>query len=223
MRPHPLSVAPSIAAVLLLAAATACARPPAPAAEAEAGPPGTTGAIQDPERADAAVPPSASALPDPADRPGWRRVLGWPDDCEADYDAGTWGAGLTFHPLDGDRQLVEVVCLVAAYQQAQLFLTFQPGPPAEVRLLRFPGYAPDGEGRWLPEEAVELAGDASFDAAARELTVSTRFRGLGDCGSVARWRIDGDAPELLELRGKAECDGVQEGWPSVLPAAADGG
>jgi len=70
----------------------------------------------------------------------------------------------------------------------------------------------------------DLTGFFEYDPATREVTDSTKYRGLGDCGSFARYRLTAGALELLEHRER-ECDDDYEGdepppmteWPRRFP------
>jgi hypothetical protein len=50
------------------------------------------------------------------------------------------------------------------------------------------------------------------------MTNFTKFRGLGDCGSSALYKLEGDRMVLQEYRAKYECDGkyVQD-FPVIYP------
>ncbi|CAN5895746.1 hypothetical protein BH23GEM7_BH23GEM7_12670 [soil metagenome] len=155
----------------------------------------------------------------PEDRAAWYQLLAWPEECERSFvPTNEADGGLTFYPLAEGRSLVEVVCLVAAYQRSHLYLMYdERTTPPQARLLRFPTYVLQPGQSWAPHQSAELTGIPEFDAAGDELTVLTRFRGVGDCGSVARYGFEGGQPVLLDFRGKVECDGRAEGWERIGP------
>lgn len=169
--------------------------------------------------------PSPSATL-PEERARWRALLQWPDACEADHASAVRILELTdgrvrAFDLGARRTLVEVGCAHGAYQDTLLYYLHDAArtPPKTTRL-SLPGYeAVDDE--WEPRELTDAAGEASFDAARRTLTLFTRARGLGDCGSVARYRVQGDKLALVDFRGRA-CDGEPEAapppdkWPRVF-------
>ena len=63
--------------------------------------------------------------------------------------------------------------------------------------------------------------DAAGVGTGAEFEVVWKERGLGDCGSLSRYRFDGSAIALLRVRAKTECDGKYEDWPIVYERAAD--
>ncbi len=155
-----------------------------------------------------------------AARAAWREVLQWPAECEESFQPATEDyGGLTFYPLATGESLVEVVCMVGAYQLSQVYLHYRETPPPAAHLLSFPLYFPDEQGEWQREEATELTGLPEFDPDSHELTLLTKYRGVGDCGSLARYRFEDGTPHLVEFRGKAACDGSAEEWPRIGPLA----
>ena len=72
-----------------------------------------------------------------------------------------------------------------------------------------------------------VAWNAWWDAEAGELNAFFKGRGLGDCGTVARWTLAGAEPRfvLREMRVKDACDGVfdetMESWPRLWPLTDD--
>jgi hypothetical protein len=154
-----------------------------------------------------------------ADRAAWYEALGWPEECERSFQpASEQDAGVTIYPLEERISLVEVVCLVAAYQRTQIYLTLDERvSPERSRLLEFPTYTLQPGRSWAAEQVTELMGIPEFDASTHELTLLTKFRGVGDCGSRARYGFEAGEPVLREFLGKAECDGAAHGWQRIGP------
>src|ERR1700724_3238831 len=69
--------------------------------------------------------------------------------------------------------------------------------------------------------ARELSGLPPFARRTRQLRILNKFRGPGDCGTLATYRFVEGVPELAELRAKLACDGkgaeAPERWPPVPP------
>lgn len=175
-----------------------------------------------------AVPASpAPAGATPEERAAWRARLLWPVACESAHAQAVKilelrDGRLRAFPLDGRRTLVEVACARGSYQDSLLYYLWdETRQPAEASALRVPTLeAVDDE--WLARESLETAGASRFDAARRTLVLTTLARGLGDCGSIARYRVQGFKLVLEELRGRG-CDGDPESapapdkWPRVFP------
>ena len=156
-------------------------------------------------------------------RKAWRQVLGWPDSCEEgfDYPDPALG-GITFHALGRDRYLVEVVCTLGAYQGYQrYYLLDESAPRPQARALSFVTYEATGKpGQALTRvQTEELWGSPQFDANTKRLSVTRKFRGSGDCGTLAVYGFDAGDPQLKTLRAKTACDGrgagVPDRWPRV--------
>jgi hypothetical protein len=143
------------------------------------------------------------------DRKAWRAILQWPDSCETGFDSreGTW-SGLTFWPIGPKGYLIEVQCFLAAYQANNMYAWYdgETQPPSS-KFLTFTVYLSEDGKTIAPEEVTELNGLSEFDAKQRELQVTTKSRGLGDCGSFARYEIQNGAAILKEFRAKFQCDG----------------
>jgi hypothetical protein len=122
-----------------------------------------------------------------SDREAWRRVLGWPDRCEATftYPDREFG-GLYFYELNAGRYLAEVICTLGAYQGSQMFYYVRqerPGRAIGMQLLRFHVLEERDDGGGLRlRETTEPHRTAQFEAASKHLTLLDRFRGFGDCG-----------------------------------------
>lgn len=173
----------------------------------------------------ASLPPTQGKLAK-ADRKAWREVVGWSDDCEDAFEATAGGAGddagLEFFELGEGRRLVKVLCAGGAYQPSQVFAVVDEGgakPPAKV--LTFDIYESPDDNELEKTSAQEVWGLADFDARTKRLRVHNRFRGPGDCGTLATYAFDGAAPALKELRADLRCDGKgaenPEQWEKVSP------
>ena len=173
------------------------------------------------------VPPPSPVPASVEERAAWRARLAWPEECEREHALALKILELAdgrvrVFPLEAGRSLVEVGCARGAYQDGLLFYLWDETrrPPSAVALKVPTWEALDDE--WEPVERVEAAGESTWDARQRTLALFTRARGLGDCGTLARYRVQGSKLVLLELRGRP-CDGDPESappparWPRVFP------
>ena len=143
------------------------------------------------------------------DRKAWRAILKWPDSCEASFDGrdGAW-SGLTFWPIGPKQYLVVVQCFLAAYQADNMYAWNDEGvEPPLSKFLTFTIYTSEDGKKIVQEQVMELAGLSEFNAEQKELWVTSKSRGLGDCGSFARYGFQNGAAILKEFRAKFQCDG----------------
>lgn len=120
----------------------------------------------------------------------------------------------------GDRALVELQCARAAYQSVYAFVALQ--PDGTVQSLPLEVFYPDESGQFERTSETTVGGLASFDPETSVLTVFSKARGLGDCGSLAEYRWTGDALELATFRYQACGDSPEESidpadFPQVYP------
>ena len=160
----------------------------------------------------AAAAGAAKALWD--ERAALQARLHWPKDCEESFRetfaAAPDGPGLPLratgverHDLGNGRTLYLVQCDQAAYQGVYVAMETGPGD-GPAKLLRFPTADADG-GRIIRREDDSLVGDPRFNGADKTLTVLTKARGVGDCGSYAVYGFDAAGkPAARELRAR-EC------------------
>jgi hypothetical protein len=153
-----------------------------------------------------------------ADRKTWRTILQWQDSCENDFDSrdGAW-SGLTFWPVGPKKYLVEVQCFLAAYQANHRYaLIDESREPPAVQWLSFIVYSSADGKKVTQERSPELAGLSEFKPQTKELIVTSKARGLGDCGSYAVYDFKNSNGDLKEFREKSNCDGkIQE--PNTYP------
>jgi hypothetical protein len=141
-----------------------------------------------------------------AERARLRKLLGWPENCEQSFQellspdgrgATTLGTGVESHPLGDGRTLYSVQCDLAAYQ-ATYVIMLQEKPEGPGTLLRFPLYDRDGT-KIVRSEDTFLAGALDFAPRTGELTVLTKARGIGDCGSYVRYAFPATGPKRVQV------------------------
>jgi len=185
------------------------------------GPAGDYPAANNPGYAD--LPPISGQL-SYQDRLAWRKILNWSRECEDAFDAtmSKEHAGLLFHELSDRKYLVEITCTLGAYQgfQNYAYLDLRGDWPV-ARILSFPAYESEKEGELKKKETAELWGLSGFDPKTKHLIILNRFRGTGDCGTLATYGFHDGFPELVELRADLKCDGNGERdpqrWKRISP------
>lgn len=113
------------------------------------------------------------------------------------------------YALGGTSALVLLPCIDGAYQSSALaFIEPRDGGPATQLTLRT--VAPYARG-------IDLFTAADFDPQTGRLSMSSKGRGLGDCGISASWIWTGAAFQLAAFNLQKVCGGVEQGqWPALF-------
>ncbi|MBW4483244.1 MAG: DUF1176 domain-containing protein [Tildeniella torsiva UHER 1998/13D] len=196
--------------MLVMVAIAGCNTPPSPNPEASS--------------------PSAESAPDASgdvDLPGDEAILQTVYDqaesldlCDGFYQPEVAQADSRVYRL-GDRALVELVCANAAYQSVYAYVAYQ--PDGSWQPLSLDGFYPDETGQFVRTSEGTVAGLATFDPEQGLLTVFSKARGIGDCGSLADYRWTGDKLALETFRYQECSDSPEENfvepadYPQVYP------
>lgn len=125
------------------------------------------------------------------------------------------------YTVNGDDTLVEVLCYLAAYQAAYEYWFYQPSASGgEFIPLSFDTFTTSESGERSRTQIRELGGLATYDPDQQTLSLFTKYRGLGDCGSYSEYKWQGSEFELVTYRAKDECDGNGLGpddYPQIYP------
>jgi hypothetical protein len=110
------------------------------------------------------------------------------------------------YPLTGNRYLVQFLCFMGAYQGNYEYYLYKAGrstfaiSPLSLEIIENPV-----SDRKTPVRSI--GGLPEYNQEQQLLTVHTKYRGLGDCGTWARYRWQTSAFRLIEYRVKEKCDG----------------
>lgn len=130
-----------------------------------------------------------------------------PDSCE-EPDPEAPLADFAWRLPDG-RALVQLHCYAGAYNFGSSWFSVRDG--AAPTPINFPTPSDDGSGRM--DSVADLV-NAGFDPASGYLTSFSKGRGIGDCGSDARWNWDGQRFQLASYALMGNCRGVTPDlWP----------
>lgn len=141
------------------------------------------------------------------------------DLCDGFFQADVAAAESQVYPL-GDRALVEVLCAHAAYQSAYAYAVVFPDGTLEPLTLDV--FYPDEAGNFQRVSESTVGGLTTFDPSQGELTVFSKARGIGDCGSFATYRWTGQALDLETYRYQ-DCTETPEtapdpaSYPQIYP------
>lgn len=142
--------------------------------------------------------------------------------CQDNFRAedGSRGMGSREFQISDKKYLVQIQCFLAAYQGAfEYVLWIDESPKPRVVPLEFDGFQEPKEGE-KPKRITSrsIAGIPRFNVRSQTMTNFTKFRGIGDCGSSALYKLEGDRMVLQEFRAKYACDGkyIQD-LPVIYP------
>jgi len=142
--------------------------------------------------------------------------------CKDNFRAedGKNGMGSKAFQITDKKYLVQIQCFLAAYQgNFEYVLWIDDSPKPRAIPLEFDSFQEPKEGE-KPKRITErsIAGLPRFNVRSQTLTNFTKFRGVGDCGSSALYKLEGDRLVLQEYRAKYACDGnyVQD-FPIIYP------
>lgn len=119
------------------------------------------------------------------------------DWCDGFFQPEVAGAESQVYRL-GDRALVELRCARAAYQLVYAYSVFQ--PDGTIQPLRLDVFYPNESGQFVRTRETTVGGLADFDPATGLLTLFSKARGIGDCGSLAEYRWTGRELSLETFR-----------------------
>nr|WP_242024746.1 DUF1176 domain-containing protein [Leptolyngbya sp. FACHB-60] len=188
-----------------------CNTPPAPIPETSSSPPTEPGT--DPESADT-LPTNEVILQTVYDQ------VESLDLCNGFYQPEAAQAESRVYRV-GDRALVELVCANAAYQSVYAYVAYQ--PDGSWQPLSLDVFYPDETGQFVRASEGTVGGLATFDPEQALLTVFSKARGIGDCGSLADYRWSGGELELETFRYQECSDSPEENlvepanYPQIYP------
>ena len=112
-----------------------------------------------------------------------------------------------------DRQfIVQQVCFLAAYNVSYAFFLYTGTETnAQVKPLKIATYEQDESSKEISQSASHLfSGLANYDEKSKELSLSRKYRGVGDCGITGKYQFQNNELVLQEFLADFECDGKIE-------------
>lgn len=139
-----------------------------------------------------------------------------------DIDVVPFRLGSFAYPLGTQGYLVQLLCFQASYQNNYNFFVYrETDEGVKVWPIKLPQFELDANGQAIEtDEVTEVVGLLDYEPINGVLTVFTKYRGLGDCGSFAKYQWDQVDFETVEYREKSDCDGnfvEPEDYPQIYP------
>ncbi|AFY36566.1 hypothetical protein Lepto7376_0118 [[Leptolyngbya] sp. PCC 7376] len=122
----------------------------------------------------------------------------------------------------GENQyLAHFVCGSTAYQSLQEYYLYEQTTDAPlITVLPITYLYTDLNGKLIEESERAIAGYSEYDPATQTINIFTKGRGLGDCGSLGFYRLEGSQLVVNRFLAKDECDGNYIdpiNYPQVYP------
>lgn len=124
------------------------------------------------------------------------------------------------YKLENQQYFVVLQCFLAAYQGNYEFLMVNQQPAAKkpVTKLTVTEFRENQAGKVQKVESSSIGGLPTYDPKTRLLVINSKYRGLGDCGSQAKYQVQSTGLKLLEFKAKLACDGKLEPFKTFYPA-----
>lgn len=129
--------------------------------------------------------------------------------CEGDIDPSVSQDMSSVYRINEQQYLVEFLCFLGAYQGNYEYLVYDTTPTGvTVKSLSLDIFEPNDFGKFTSTNVSSISGLPDYEPEKQLLTVFTKYRGLADCGSLAKYKWEESEFKLLEYRVKEKCDGT---------------
>lgn len=138
--------------------------------------------------------------------------------CADSLDMTTAQRASRAYRVNDQTYFVVVQCFLAAYQGNYEFFLYSPNAKgSQVKRLTITEFTEGPKGKPSRVESPSIGGLPTFDPKQRILTVQTKYRGVGDCGSTGRYRLENNALKVLNFQAKFACDGKMAPYTQIFP------
>ena len=146
--------------------------------------------------------------------------------CQFEMDVSISQSASSVYQINDGIYLVQIVCFLGAYQANYEYLRYSltPSPlnsfEVKIEPLTFTTIKSDKSGNFFKTKVTSIAGLSNYNRQKQLLTIYTKYRGLGDCGSLVEYQWKDSSFDLVEYREKEDCDGTyieQENYPLIYP------
>lgn len=138
--------------------------------------------------------------------------------CTDSFDLETAKRASRAYQVSNQTYFVMVQCFLAAYQGNYEFFLYSPNAKGNViKPLTVTEFTENAGGKPAKVQSSSVGGLPTFNPKQRLLTIQTRYRGLGDCGSTGRYRLENNALKLVDFKAKFACDGKMTPYPKIFP------
>lgn len=129
--------------------------------------------------------------------------------CEGQIDVSVSDKNSSIYQINKQKYLVEFLCFLGAYQgNYEYFLYENTISKPKITPLSLLVFEVDQSGKITKNNTRSIGGIPDYNPEQQTLTIVTKYRGLGDCGSLAKYQWQEKEFKILEYRVKATCDGT---------------
>lgn len=141
--------------------------------------------------------------------------------CNEEQDKDLSSDSAKVYQLSEQEYLGEIICFLGAYQPnyQYFFVLVNDSYDIQIKPIFFTTFKAKNKDLQLTNTRT-LTGITNFELETKSLTIETKGRGLGDCGSFAIYQWENNNFNLKEFRYKGNCDGVYlnpEDYPLIYP------
>ncbi len=124
------------------------------------------------------------------------------------FDSELAQSASTVYRVGENAYLAHFVCGSTAYQPLQEYYFYEKTADVPViSSLSMQYLYSDAEGTLIETTERTMAGYSDFDPATQTISIFTKGRGLGDCGSLGFYRLEQTELKLDRFLAKEKCDG----------------
>lgn len=140
--------------------------------------------------------------------------------CQDSLDLEAAKRASEVYKLENQKYFVVLQCFLAAYQGNYEFLIVNQKSAAKkpVTKLTVTEFRENQAGKVEKVESSSIGGLPIYDPKQRVLVINSKYRGLGDCRSQAKYKVQNTGLKLLEFKAKFACDGKLEPLQTLFPA-----
>jgi hypothetical protein len=128
--------------------------------------------------------------------------------CQGEIDLEISQKSSVIFPINNHQNFVQILCFSGAYQNNYQYIlhTYKRGN-IFLEPLPLESFEIDEKGKIRQKINPVIAGLGEYNIEEKTLTLTTKYRGLGDCGSLGKYQLIKDKFKLQEYRIKSNCDG----------------
>lgn len=130
------------------------------------------------------------------------------DLCQGEIDHAIAQQKIQTYQIDKNSQLIQFLCFLGAYQGNYQYFFYQETPQKIIiQPLSFEMFQAEKSQGIIKTTVNYVGGLPNYQPQNQSLEITTKYRGLADCGGWGRYQWQESQFKLMEYRLKANCDG----------------
>ncbi len=128
--------------------------------------------------------------------------------CQGEIDQDVSQTQIKTYTIDQNSQLIQFLCFLGAYQGNYQYFFYQETPQQTIiQPLNFDIFQVEKSQKITKTTVNSVGGLPDYHPQNQTLEITTKYRGLADCGGWGRYQWQQNQFKLIEYRLKATCDG----------------